>query len=117
MPETVDFDALRDIAGISVALAGFIGIVLALQHRDVAFMSLVLDSAAPIQTTLNSGKHTNPTGDHSAVVPGRRCKTGRWSGLSTRVRVRDLLLGVVMDGRSLGLLVRDDPIRQPSNRY
>ena len=40
MPEAVDFDALRDIAGISVALAGFIGIVLALQHRDVAFMSL-----------------------------------------------------------------------------
>ena len=36
----MDFDALRTIADISVALAGFIGIILVLQHRDVAFMSL-----------------------------------------------------------------------------
>lgn len=40
LPDTVDFDALRTIADISVALAGFIGIILVLQHRDVAFMSL-----------------------------------------------------------------------------
>ena len=40
MPETIDFDALRTIADISVALAGFIGIILVLQHRDAAFMSL-----------------------------------------------------------------------------
>jgi hypothetical protein len=40
LPEIVDFDALRTIADISVALAGFIGIILVLQHRDVAFMSL-----------------------------------------------------------------------------
>jgi len=40
MPETLDFDALRTIADISVALAGFIGIILVLQHRDAAFMAV-----------------------------------------------------------------------------
>lgn len=40
MPETVEFEALRSVADISVALAGFIGIILVLQHRDAAFMAL-----------------------------------------------------------------------------
>ena len=40
MPETLDFDALRTIADIAVALAGFIGIILVLQHRDAAFMAI-----------------------------------------------------------------------------
>ena len=80
-------------------------------------VSLVLDSAAPVQTTLNSGKHADPIGDHSAVVYGCRRKASRWSGFSTRLRVRNLLLRVVMASRSLSSLGCDDPIRQSSTRY
>lgn len=40
MPDIVDLEAMRSIADISVALAGFIGIILVLQHRDAAFMAL-----------------------------------------------------------------------------
>jgi hypothetical protein len=36
----MNFDAFRTIADISVALAGFIGIVLVLQHRDKAFFQV-----------------------------------------------------------------------------
>ena len=37
-----DFEAYRTIADISVALAGFIGIIIVLQHRDKAFLELGL---------------------------------------------------------------------------
>jgi hypothetical protein len=33
----MNFDAFRTIADISIALAGFIGIILVLQHRDKLF--------------------------------------------------------------------------------
>jgi len=36
----MNFDAYRTIAEISVALAGFIGIILVLQHRDRAFIQV-----------------------------------------------------------------------------
>ena len=38
----MNFEAYRTIADISVALAGFIGIVIVLQHRDKAFFQLGL---------------------------------------------------------------------------
>ena len=40
MSETVDFEALRTIAEISVTLAGIGGIIVVIQHRDAAFMAL-----------------------------------------------------------------------------
>jgi len=36
----MNFDAYRTIADISVALSGFIGIILVLQHRDKSFAEL-----------------------------------------------------------------------------
>lgn len=40
MSGAVDFEALRTIAEIAVTLAGIIGIIVVIQHRDAAFMSL-----------------------------------------------------------------------------
>ena len=40
LPETLDFEALRTIAEISVTLAGIVGIIVVIQHRDAAFMAL-----------------------------------------------------------------------------
>jgi hypothetical protein len=38
----VNFDSYRTIAEISVALTGFIGIILVLQHKDKSFSQLSL---------------------------------------------------------------------------
>ena len=38
----MNFDAYRTIADISIALSGFIGIILVLQHRDKLFAELGL---------------------------------------------------------------------------
>lgn len=42
--EQIDFDSFRTIAEISVALTGFIGIILVLKHRDRSFAQLGLST-------------------------------------------------------------------------
>jgi hypothetical protein len=42
--EQIDFDSFRTIAEISVALTGFIGIILVLKHRDKSFAQLGLST-------------------------------------------------------------------------
>ena len=41
----MNFDAYRTIADISVALSGFIGIILVLQHRDKLFAMILFDDS------------------------------------------------------------------------
>jgi len=53
----VNFDSYRTIAEITVALTGFIGIILVLQHKDKSFSELGLTTI--IGTSLGADRLVN----------------------------------------------------------